>query len=118
MHDKILFIRKHLQYQNHPISLIIEEFKVVYIPANMGMLIKKFEPGSTVNIQVKLKHVLNSVIQQAWVFVEALVQFYDLLEYVGDQTDLRRELLFNLVTNMLMTGDMYFLVHNLISLSV
>lgn len=39
----------------------------------MGMLIKKFEPSSTVNIQVKLDHVVNSVIQQAWVSVEALV---------------------------------------------
>ena len=53
--------------------MIIEEFKVVFIPANMGMLIKKFEPSSTVNILVKLDQVVNSVIQQAWVSVEALV---------------------------------------------
>lgn len=50
--------------------------------------------------------------------VEAIVQFYTLQEQCGGKRDIRRELFFNLVTNLVLEQDVYFLTHNLISVTM
>lgn len=46
-------------------------------------------------------------------FVDSLITFYSLDDYIKNERDLKRELIFNLVTNFVLEGELYFLVYNL-----
>lgn len=48
-------------------------------------------------------------------FVEAVISFYSLEDQIKGEKDLRRELLFNLLTNLILEGELYFIVYNLSS---
>ena len=50
--------------------------------------------------------------------VEAIIYFYSLQEQCGGKRDIRRELFFNLVTNLVLEQDVYFLMHTLTSVTM
>jgi CRISPR/Cas system CMR-associated protein Cmr3 (group 5 of RAMP superfamily) len=61
----------------------------------------------------KLEYVQRTLLSQINLFVDALIAFYGLEALVTSTRDLRRELLFNLITNLVLADDVYWLVHNL-----
>ena len=44
--------------------------------------------------------------------------FYGLEDQIRNEKDLKREILINLVTNLVLEGELYFLVYNLTSISL
>ena len=50
-------------------------------------------------------------------FIDAIIVFYSLEDQIRGEKDLRRELLYNLIANFVLEGELYLLVHNLISIS-
>ena len=65
----------------------------------------------------KLEYVRDSIVKQINLFVDALVSFYSLEDHIKGERDLKRELLFNLVANNVLEGELYFLVYNLTSVA-
>ena len=65
----------------------------------------------------KLEYVRDSIVKQINLFVDALVSFYSLEDQIKGERDLKRELLFNLVANNVLEGELYFLVYNLTSVA-
>ena len=49
--------------------------------------------------------------------MDALITFYRLEDQIRNERDLKRELLFNLVVNLTLDSEVYFLLYNLTSLS-
>ena len=48
-------------------------------------------------------------------FVEVLITFYSMEDVIRGERDLRRELLFNLIANLVLDDELYFLIFNLTS---
>lgn len=48
-----------------------------------------------------------------YLLVDVTIEFYSLTEQIRGEKDLKRELIFNLVTNLVLTAELYFLVYNL-----
>lgn len=61
----------------------------------------------------KLDYLERAILKQINLFVDALIAFYSLEDQIRGEKDLRRELLFNLVTNFVLQDDLYWLVFNL-----
>ena len=49
--------------------------------------------------------------------MDALTTFYGIENQIKNERDLKRELLINLITNIMLEGEIYFLVYNLISIA-
>lgn len=94
---------------------MIEKFKQIFIEANMVLLCKA-ELKEVSNLD-KLEYVRDSIVKQINWFVDSLVSFYSLDEQIRGERDLKRELLFNLVANSVLEGELYFLVYNLTSVA-
>ena len=65
-----------------------------------------------------MSYMQNVLIDTINLMVEAIIQFYTLQEQCGGKRDIRRELFFNLVTNLVLEQDVYFLMHNLTSVTM
>lgn len=63
----------------------------------------------------KLDYVHRSLLKVINLFVDALISFYSIEDQIKGEKDLRRELLFNLITNFVLEGELYFIVYNLAS---
>ncbi len=63
----------------------------------------------------KLDYIHRTLLKVINLFVEAFISFYSLEDQIKGEKDLRRELLFNLVTNFILEGELYFIVYNLTS---
>lgn len=61
----------------------------------------------------KLDYVQRSILKQINLFVDAFIQFYSFEDVIKSEKDLKRELVFNLVTNLVLTSELYFLCYNL-----
>lgn len=83
----------------------------------MLLLTRTNHKGEHIDAKLKLDYVLKSVLKQISIFVDALITFYSLDDQVRNERDLKRELFVNLVTNMVLEGELYFLVHNLTSIA-
>jgi hypothetical protein len=62
----------------------------------------------------KLSYAKASLLRIINVFVDALLVFYD-LDTVVKPHDLKREFFVNLVTNIVLSDELYFLIFNVIS---
>jgi hypothetical protein len=50
--------------------------------------------------------------------VDALILFYALDLEIRNERDLKRDLFYNLIVNLLIHGEMYFMLHNVASLDL
>jgi len=50
--------------------------------------------------------------------VDSLISFYSIEDQIKGANDLKRELMFNLITNFILEGELYFIVYNLMSGSI
>jgi hypothetical protein len=83
----------------------------------MLLLTRTNQKGEHIDAKSKLEYVMKSVLKQISIFVDALITFYSLDDQVRNERDLKRELFVNLITNMVLEGELYFLVHNLTSIA-
>ena len=65
----------------------------------------------------RLNFVNKSLLKFINVLVDALIVFFRIEDQIRNERDLKRELLFNLVTNLTLDSEVYFLIFNLTSLS-
>lgn len=122
-HEKILFIKRQLNFNEHPIRQIIEKFKMLFCDSNLMLLCKSAAEECKDDLTVsthssKLDYVHRSLLKVINLFVEAIISFYSLEDQIKGEKDLRRELLFNLLTNLILEGELYFIVYNLSSGSI
>lgn len=45
-HEKVFFLKKQLNFMQHPIRLVIEKFKIIFVKYNMDLLCKTVDSGS------------------------------------------------------------------------
>ena len=64
-----------------------------------------------------MDYVHRTILKQVNIIVDSLITFYSMEDQIKGEKDLRRELLINLITNFVLQGDLYFLVHNLIAVT-
>lgn len=119
VHETILFIRKQLGFDQHPLRAIIEEFKSVFVAQNMVLLCKQIDEQSRevladVPFENKLNYVQKALESFINVIVGATAVFYSLEDLVKP-SKLSRELFVNMVTNLVLEGEVYFLLFNLTS---
>lgn len=69
---------------------------------------------TNIGFDKRLDYAEKSVLKVINAIVDATVVFYGLQEQVKPR-DLKRELFVNLVTNFMLTGELYFLLFNLTS---
>ncbi|CDW81254.1 UNKNOWN [Stylonychia lemnae] len=132
-HEQVLLIKKHLLNTRHPITLIINLFKVKFYSQNFNLLQKQnfedsrsYESSSSISTEVmqaqKTKREANTKIlkncnKQIHFFIDLIVRvviaFYQLS--VRSQ-DIKRDLIVNLVTKFILSDEVYFLMFNLISI--
>ena len=82
-HEKILFIKKQLNFTEHPLRQIIEKFKDFFSETNLMLLCKsaaeECKEDLTISThQSKLDYVHRAVLKVINLFVEALISFYSL----------------------------------------
>jgi hypothetical protein len=119
-HEKVLFIKKQLGFQEHPLRQIFEKFKILFCDSNLMLLCKSAAEECKDDLTVsthssKLDYIHRTLLKVINLFVEAFISFYSLEDQIKGEKDLRRELLFNLVTNFILEGELYFIVYNLTS---
>ena len=118
-YDKVLFIKRQLVIPLHPIRDIIERLKEMFIEHSMVLLCKQSDPIakevlSEATFEEKMNYAKESLIRVINIIVEAVLIFYNLDTQIKPH-DLKRELFINLVTNIVLEGELYFLIFNLIS---
>ena len=119
VHDLVLFISQQLGQANHPVRVAIEKFKTFFMEANMVLLCRQVdqevnEPLVEVSMDKKMDYaefVISKVINM---FQELVLIFYELDEKIT-KFDRTFELFENIVTNLILEGQVYFLMFNLTS---
>lgn len=83
----------------------------------MHLLCKSQQPGLNDEVpatpELKLQYLKKTILTVVNLLVEALITFYSLENDIKNDKDLRRELLINLATNIVLDDDVYTLVHNM-----
>jgi len=82
-HDKVLFIKKQLNFNEHPIRQIIEKFKVLFCDSNLILLCKSAAEECKDDLTVsthsnKLDYVHRTLLMVINLFVEVVISFYSL----------------------------------------
>ena len=118
-YDQVLFIKKHLNVETHPIRAIIEYFKQVFVKNCMVLLCKESDPKAKeilaeATFEEKMNYVKMSLLRVINVLVDSVLMFYALNATIRP-IDLKRELFWNLITNFILEGELYFLMFNLVS---
>jgi len=119
-HEKVLFFKKQITFSQHPIRFILEKFKALFVKYNMDLLCKSvdsgtYEPLSEFSFEKKLEYVTNALLKFIALIVDVLITFYSMEDEIKGERDLRRELIYNLITNFVLEGEVYFLVFHLTS---
>lgn len=119
VHESLLFIKKQLQFSTHPIRGVIERFKQLFIKKSYVLLCLQTssdcaEPLCEVSFERKMAYTQKMVQKMINALVDATLLFYELEEAVKP-CSLTKELFTNLVTNMVLEGEMYFLVFNIMN---
>lgn len=101
---------------------MIEKFKSYFGDANVMLLCKSAGHGvegdlNSATYDQKIDFVHRTITRMINLFIDAIIVFYGLEDQIRGEKDLRRELLFNLIANFVLEGELYLLVHNLISIS-
>ena len=83
---------------------VILEFKVLFNEANLMLMCKAAGEGIEKDFvfatnDKKLDYLQRTLLKQINLFVDSLITFYSLEDQIRGEKDLRRELLFNLITN-------------------
>ena len=112
-HQKVLQIKNALENKSHPFTLMIEKFKCFIIMECMPLLNVNW---SEANRQSRVEYIESALYRLIGLFVDALVLFYGLDLEIRNERDLKRELLFNLIGNLILNGEIYFMLYNLTSL--
>ena len=102
---------------------MIEKFKNEFCDANLILLCKsaaeECKDDLTISThQQKLDYIHKTLIKVINLFVDSLISFYSIEDQIKGANDLKRELMFNLITNFILEGELYFIVYNLMSGSI
>jgi hypothetical protein len=126
-HRRLVFLKQHLDTEIHPIAQIIANFKTFYscqyqylLMKNKRILLRPMlptkekgiprDPKKVVENNVRvLKNELKQFIEQ---IVVALLSFYSIK--LGP-TDIKRELVVNMVTNIILKDEIYIIVYRMLS---
>ena len=122
VHDLVLFISKELSRPNHPVRIAIEMFKTLFHKTHMVLLCRQTdindielnEPLVDEQMDQKMDYAEFILTKSINMFVEVVLMFYELDDKVRT-FDRTHELFQNLVTNMILEGEVYFLMFNLTS---
>jgi len=118
VHDMVLFINKQLENPAHPVRATIEKFRGLFAQEHMVLLCRQSEqsdePLIEVPIEEKMDYAQHTVSAAIKLFMEAILIFYELDDQIK-AFDRTRDLFENLVTNLIITGEVYFLLFNLCS---
>ena len=119
VHESLLFIKKQLQFTTHPLRGVIERFKALFIKKNYVLLCLQTsqdsaEPLSDISFDKKIAYTQRMVQKMIDALVDAIILFYELDDAVK-QSKLTKELFTNLITNLVLEGEMYFLVFNIMN---
>lgn len=104
----------------HPLRLVIENFKSTFVKYTMDLLCKQIdsgqvEPHSNSTFEQKLNYVHGNLINFIGIFVDALICFYNMESEIRGERDIKRDILLNLITSLVLEGELYFLVFHLTS---
>ena len=97
-HEKVLFFKKQMTFAQHPIRLVLDKFKSLFVQYNMDLLCKAvdtgcYEPLSEFTFEKKLEYVQNALLKFIALFVDVLITFYSMEDEIKGERDLRRELI-------------------------
>ena len=118
-YDQVLYVKRQLNEPHHPIRSIIEFFKTQFAEKCEVLLCvtadeNAYELLYDASFEEKLAYAKASILRIINVFVDALLVFYD-LDTIVKPHDLKREFFINLVTNIVLSDELYFLIFNVIS---
>jgi hypothetical protein len=103
-----------MNFKQQPVRALIEKFKRVFTSNFIVVMARSWNSTEPAD---RLDFVNKTLLKFINVVVDALIVFYRIEDQIRNERDLKRELLFNLVTNLILDSELYFLIFNLTSLS-
>lgn len=114
-HKKVFQIKTALQNKTHPFTMMLEKLRKFLLSECMPMLSQHYPETQK---QSRSDYVEQALCRLVTLLVDALILFYAVDLEIRNERDLKRDLFYNLIVNLLINGEMYFMLHNVASLDL